>query len=364
VPQAPIQEKLTGSFWFLLAFDVCEEIRLDSVLQLARDRTARRETGLPRPTPDYVRFEHPPVIEAIESVTLPDGERLRGELKLYDYGVVSVRWELPFRLTWPELVERSSHLLEAPEPKEHAVRIVRAYLERISAAIVNARPNWLDEEYYAVQVDSPALTAGMLLESHGADIARIVRGETWDLSGLERDEVLRARMSYYPNDLLVVGWAGSFLYDNAAGAAADLQLLEYANAQLLEFRYYDQVLTGVLRGVYSYLARKQGLLARWRMAHEARRLNTMLLDVRELTERADTAIKFLSDMYSARLYRLAAEKIGVGDYRRLVDGKLETAGELYRFMMDQFHESRAFALELMIVLILIVDLVFLFRDRI
>jgi hypothetical protein len=32
-------------------------------------------------------------------------------------------------------------------------------------------------------------------------------------------------------------------------------------------------------------------------------------------------------------------------------------------MMDQFHESRAFVLELMVVVILVIELYFLFRDR-
>jgi hypothetical protein len=90
-------------------------------------------------------------------------------------------------------------------------------------------------------------------------------------------------------------------------------------------------------------------------------LHTVLLDVTELTERADNAIKFLSDMFSARLYRLAAAKVGVPDYKNLVQKKLDTAEDLYRFMVDQFHQSRAFVLELMVVIILIIDLVYLFR---
>ena len=56
-------------------------------------------------------------------------------------------------------------------------------------------------------------------------------------------------------------------------------------------------------------------------------------------------------------------RIGVPDYRNLVEDKLRTAGDLYQFMVDQFHQSRAFVLELMIVIILIIDLVFLFRGR-
>ncbi len=348
-------EKLEGVFWFLFSFDVCDEIHLDKIAG------SPRRTDLGHPTPDYVRFERPPIVKPLEPFTLPGGDHLQGEVKVYDYGVISVKLELPFQLSWPELVARSSRLLEASEPKEYATRTVRAQLEEIGKAAIRSRPQWLDEEYYVVQVISPASTAPEMMQAHGAEIARIVRGEDRDLSDTERDEILRACMSYYPNDLIVVGWAAAFIHDTPEGAAGDIQLLEYANTQLLEFRYYDRLLTDVLQGVYRYLDQKQGPLARWRMASEARRLNTILLDVRELTERADTAIKFLSDMFSARFYRLAADKIGVGDYRYLVDDKLKTASELYQFMVDQFHESRAFILELMVVVILVIELYFLFR---
>src|SRR5436190_2642142 len=56
-------------------------------------------------------------------------------------------------------------------------------------------------------------------------------------------------------------------------------------------------------------------LTRWKLARAATKLHTVLLDVAELTEHADNAIKFLSDMFSARLYKLAAAKVGVPDYK-------------------------------------------------
>jgi uncharacterized Rmd1/YagE family protein len=86
--------------------------------------------------------------------------------------------------------------------------------------------------------------------------------------------------------------------------------------------------------------------------------------VDELTERADNAIKFLSDMFSARLYRVAASKIGVNDYKNLVNQKVHTAEELYRFMVDQFHQSRAFLLEVLVVIILVIELLWLFKGSI
>ena len=59
------------------------------------------------------------------------------------------------------------------------------------------------------------------------------------------------------------------------------------------------------------------------MARRATGLQRVLLDIAELTEHADNAIKFLSDMFAARLYRLAAAKVGVPDYKNLVAEKLK-----------------------------------------
>jgi hypothetical protein len=184
------------------------------------------------------------------------------------------------------------------------------------------------------------------------------------LSDGERQEILQSRISYYPSDLAVIGWNAAFIYDTSVGAETAIQLLQYANSQLLEFRHYDELLTTELEKVYDFLdAGGTGLWGRWRTARAAAKLHTVLLDVNELTERADNAIKFLSDMFSARLYKLCAAKVGVPDYKDLVKEKLQTAEDLYRFMVEQFNQSRAFVLELMVVVILIIELIYFFKGH-
>jgi len=83
----------------------------------------------------------------------------------------------------------------------------------------------------------------------------------------------------------------------------------------------------------------------------------------DLTERIDNAIKFVSDIYYARIYQLAATRMGVPDYRNLVEQKLRTAGDLYDFMVDQFNETRSFVLEFLIVILAVLDVIFLFRGK-
>ena len=68
-------------------------------------------------------------------------------------------------------------------------------------------------------------------------------------------------------------------------------------------------------------------------------------------------------MFYARAYRMAAERVGVTDYRNLVEEKAAYRGELYQSMVDEFHQARAFILELMVVAILVIELVHLFAGR-
>jgi len=353
-----------GAVLVLIQFDVCEEIKLDQLREIFGARTVQ-QPSFKHPTPGYVRYQRPPVVEPIEALVLESGERLEGQIKYYDYGVLSVVLELPFAGDWDKLVRLGSRWVWDVDFAGHASRIVREKLQRAAPALVKPYSEWLSEDYFIFHVRELAgsPSGAEVVTTQGAQIAQIVRGETVALSDGERNEILQSRISYYVNDLAVIGYNAAFLYDSAAGAETAIQLLEYANSQLLEFRHYDELLTRELESVYDFMDKGTGTLARWRLARAASKLHTVLLDVNELTEHADNAIKFLSDMFSARLYKLAASKVGVPDYKDLVTQKVRTAEELYRFMVDQFNQSRAFVLELMVVIILVVELVYFFQGK-
>ncbi len=360
---------LNGSLRALLLFDVAEEIDLSHLHNALGTDPGKREPAFRHQTPQYVRFERTPVAENLGPCADDAGNPLFGRIRYFDYGVASVELQKPFRASWDELVDLANHWVSSPELENRARRLLQERLTRLGAGLKKPYREWIWEDYYIVQVDPIAqadasvLSADNLVKRYRRQIAQIVRGEESALSGAEEQEVLQSTMSYYPSDLLVVGWVAAFVYDTPFSAAPTIDLLEYANSQLLEFRYYDEVLTDVLADVYKRLEAPRGMWRRWRLANQAEDLNTIRLDYRELAERTENAIKFLSDMFYARVYRLAAARIGVNDYRNLVTEKLSIARELYDSMVNEFHQSRTFLLELMVVIILLIEIAMVFRGR-
>ncbi|HEV7675786.1 MAG TPA: hypothetical protein VGQ12_14745 [Candidatus Angelobacter sp.] len=354
---------LQGSIVVLNLYDVADEIRLSDLPPLTGGTPLSAKFKASAPA--HVRFERPPVIEALPPLSLSTGERFEVTLQYYDYGVVSVLLRFAFSGSWDELQQLAGSWVSGALFDDLCRNIIRERLTKVSAALVKPYANWLNEDYSVIHLHSvPGTTNGAtLLQEHGREISQIVRGELTPLADQERTEVLQGYMSYYPNDLIVAGWNAAFVFDTPAGAEPTIRLLEYANSQLLQFRHYDELLTRELGRVYDFVETRKGFLYGWRMRSAAARLRTVLLDVTELTERTNNALKFVGDMFFARVYKLCAIKIGVTDYQALVQEKLRTADELYDFMIEEFHQARAFLLEFIVVLILVIELFFLFHGK-
>src|SRR6267142_280393 len=173
---------LQGSVLVLIQFDVSEEIRLDDLRAIFGAR--RQEASFKHAAPGYVRYERPPVVERIEPLVLETGERLDAQIKYYDYGVLSVVFELPFSGDWDTLVRLASRWVWDTDFERHASKIAHQKLERARPALVKPYPEWLSEDYFIFHVreitGSPS--ANELVATQGERIAQIVRGETALLS--------------------------------------------------------------------------------------------------------------------------------------------------------------------------------------
>jgi hypothetical protein len=361
---------LRGCFRILFLYDVAEALDFDKLRDLLGPRGGTVKRVFPRRTPEYVRFEQAPIVEPAQSIELNTGERVLCSIKYYSFAVVVVQFEVPFDCDWDSLLARTSRWTDPADVEPYARQMLAKHLEQLSPAVIRPTRDWLEEDYLIINLDGISQgradrpTAAEILSEHGEKIAQLIRGEVVPLAPRVSEEILESSLSYYAADLVVIGASASLVYDRGEDAAATNQVLEYSKMQLLEFRYYDGLMTRLLSDVYTALEkRRNALFSRWSVPRDAKRFNTIRLDVMELTERIDNAIKFVSDMYYARLYRLASTRMGVPDYRNLVDEKLRTVGELYDVMVDQFNEARSFLLEVAIAILALLDVIFWIRVK-
>jgi hypothetical protein len=353
-----------GQITAFYLFDVAESVALDRLPSLLGPGTAPARLA-PKPAiPSYVRYQTPPLqIEGL-ALGLDEIEGFRPRVKVFDYGVVSLSLSRQFSGRWDELIALAHRLSIDGTLEDGAERLCRAVVSRIAGALDQPRDRFLSEDYFVFSVsafDEP-LSAEQLLAHEGDSIARLLRAETNPLAPQERDEVLRHRISYLADDLVVPTWSGALVYDTETGAEATLDILEYANSQLLQFRYYDELLDGRLATIYKELETRSSYNRWWprRYTRAARRVHALFIDVNELTDRTENALKIVGDVYAARLLALAHSRLGVTTWRESVRDKLKTLDEIYRFAVDQTAMERGELLELAIVAILVFELILFF----
>ncbi len=354
---APVSGQITAFF----LYDVAEAVSLDRVRTLVGDAAQASRLAVRPAIPNYVQYQQPPVQLDAEALALPPIDGWTTRVKVFDYGVVSLAMTRPFAGTWSELLAASQHLMGTGALDAAGAAACQAVVARLGPALEDPRRDHLSEDYFVVGVTAHdgAPTAEALLAAHGDDIARLLRGETEPLSPQERDEVLRHRLSYLATDLVVPSWNGAFVFDTEAGMAGALEILEFANSQLLQYRYYDQRLDRDLTRIYARLQ-----APRWyepwvgrRYTAAARELHSVFIDVNDLTDRTENALKLVGDVYAARLLGLAAARLGLAAWKDAVRDKLKTLDDIYRFAVDQTTMDRGEIMEGSIVLILVFELI-------
>lgn len=345
-------------------FDIAETIDLASVPPLIGAPGVAARLAPKPTTPAYVQYEKPPLVFDGEVFGAGDVAGFRPRVRLYNYGVVSIALVREFVGPWRDFTALGASFVESADLERQAEQLCRTVAARVQPALREVRQEYLSEDYvaFALHRMDPPLSSEELVATRGRDIAALLRGEPQPLSDQEIESVLHHRISYLANDLVVPTWNAAFIYDTPVGIQAALEILEFANSQLLEFRYYDQRLDRELTAIYARLDQPRRF-DQWRgsrYAREARRVHSLVIDLNELTDRTENAVKFIGDLYAVRLFRLTAERFGLATWKSDVDAKVGTLNEISRFAVEQSSMTRAEFLELAIVLILVFELILFF----
>jgi hypothetical protein len=361
----PAPTVTTGAIVALRLFDVAYAVDLARAEGLLAERArSSRRIRLSTTPPKAMAYGVPPLALELEPVSLVlDNRTVQGTVgvRLYDFGAVTIALRVAVTdASWNDFTQllnvMDRSVAAADDTWDRLLRQVRALL---GAAFVRPAESSVQEDYLIgiVHAFDRPITAASLLDR--IDLVPLLSGEQRPLSDGARQDLLRQRFSYYTDDLVVLTWDRAFIYE-PRGDSDVLDVLEVANAQLLEMRYYDELLDDELPRMYDLVAkarRTRTLLTSKRFADLARRLHTLVAEVTELTERVDNALQVTEDVYLARIYAAALELFRVPAVNAAVDRKLAIIRDTYSALYDESSASRTELMEFLILILIMAEIV-------
>lgn len=350
-----------GTLHVEVAYDWGDEVDLNAARSLASgreqdlERRARTPTSVAyRPAP--LRFSLPAV-----EVELPSAGMCPAvaEATLFDFGAANIRLDIPFAVTADCLrsIAGDPRLLQSFV--QAARRTAEPLFQELRPSI--SQPHWRDfsEEYFIFRFDPSSLPSpDRLLRDHSDWLAGLLGLEKNPLSRDEIADALDRRLTYTPDDLVLADWAAAIVIDS--DCEETLRAIEFANVQLLEFRYVDRRLDDALKQAYGLihsLADSRRIWS-WRSHHKPLRvLGDIKIETEMLFERAGSALKLVGDQYLARLYRLMADRFHLDEWGASIRQSLDVVESVYQILSDQAGASRIELLEIIVIFLIAVEIV-------
>jgi hypothetical protein len=348
-----------GALRAFFLYDIADTIDLRRLRTVSGEGLSPAHLRLrPHTSPAYLEFPTPPLTARLSEGSLTQFSVDR-RVKLFDYGVLSVRLSIPFSGSWEAFLEFVLQIRNEPQFVQIGLSTMNEVKSEIADALDDPHPP-LIEDYYIAEIErfSEPMSAEALVGGYATELASLLLGEAGPFSTTQVAEALRQRFSYFADDLTIVQWDAAVIYDRPESADAIADILEFANSQLVELRTYDALLDRELDNIYASQPGRTipSLLGR-RAAEQAGSLRYIIVDVLELIDRFSNALKIIGDAYYARIYRAATQRLGLEDWERQIDRKLDSIGEIYRFFSDQARSGREQFLEIIVILLIVVEVV-------
>ena len=296
-------------------FDVADEINLDLVQALwtSRNKIASR-LRLDRISTKSITFKDPPVLVELGSHEMElGGKTYLAEIKarIFDLGVISLIIRIPFEddVTYDEYLDMAIVSENMPEDEIH--HYLDAVLETIRPACSNERVSDFDEDFvvYYFKENIP----------------------DWDLVPL-----LENRFSY-ANDITYLAWDSAVVYDQS-GSLDVPDLLEFANAQFLELRYYDNALNNAIDKTYDELeeANMTSKATRLESYRQIRgNLMELMADVSSLTSNINNALQVTEDIFYARIYTRYLSLLRASVWKDNIENKIHVIQRSYTLLNEE-----------------------------
>lgn len=337
----------------------CDEIELNRVEHFWRGEKGLARHRLIRINPKSIHMEVPPLVINLGTQCLPwPGGHLtiNCEARIYDIGAVSVCLRYHNNGSEPDIYELAL-TFAGQKGLEDAFGVCLQQLRDLLHPLMSCVD--IDaafyEDYTIYHIQNPEQVR---------DSAALLMGEEADFSAPMREQINRNRLSYSEDDFVIVTWDTALLCDRED--PADLRdLIEFANVQLLELRYYEAILARHLDRMYDDI-QKVDKDSSFKRSRQYRRIMSRLMEfiaeISEVTERIDNLIKITEDIYYARVYQMTLKVLRTDQWNESVNRRLQVIQQNYALLSNEVNVQHSNFLEWIIIILIALEFSFTIID--
>lgn len=351
-----------GTILVYRLFDIAEEINISQVEAILRDNRGPDRFKVPKYIDRAIHLKKPPVTFGMgeESFTIHN-RTFKSDvvIKLRDFGVVSIIYQIPIApgMTWKDLIDVAQSLEEGSEIDDLAKQQCREITKSISPALKKPSEWHGFEDYIVYFIED--FENNLSVEDFKAEVdftALMLAENQVRLSKEMKENSAEAIYQYGENDLTIIDWNSAIVIE--PGGSRDIpDILEFAVTQLMEMRYYDDLLDLKLNTLYEDIQVKRHSI--WvskydRLYEDA---SSRYIEFIEFLERVENSLKVVGDFYLARIYRGATGQFRLKDWQDSVTRKMNILAQVSNLLQGEMNVRRSHLLEIIIVLLIAYEIV-------
>lgn len=281
--------------------------------------------------------------------------------KLYSFGAISIHLKLvlPTRTTLTEIKNLVFNMENDPLLEELAKEKAHQLADKIKSSAKKIE-FWDQIEDYMI----------VYLYPHGDEIkdyAEILKlKEIPEIILIEKDQkiapelrehAIKTHLQYTEKDLIILDWNSAIICGNRDDGSDLSDVIEFALTQMLELRYYDDLLDRKLNSLYKNIQETKQSIFKNKYAKFAEESSLFYIEVSEIIEKIENSLKVIGDFYYAKVFRSSLEKFRTKDWQQSVDSKLTNLANISHLFNNETNERRSQLLEIVIIILISIEVI-------
>jgi hypothetical protein len=351
-----------GSVLCYRIFDVATEIDLNQALNHLNSLGQSEQFKLKKISRSMVVKDAPLVVTLgtwMEEI-LGRSWEVTAFAKLFSFGAISItlRFEVPEFIP-VEMVRNLAGILDRSEHIHNIARDQRQKIvEKIGGIVEPSTHDEIFEDYiiYIRHIEDNQLDFIAKL-SQSYQIHELLLLDNAEILSEQTKSQFKNYIYQYSNlDLVAVDWNCAFICSE--GDAQDIaDVLEFGLCQLLELRYYDELLDKKLDSVYSTVQSSQPSIFNSQYRHLGQQAARLYIDISDVVEKVENSLKVIGDFYYAKIFRGAVDRFRIKDWQTSVDNKLSNLVEISNLFQNDIVARRSMWMEIIIIILIAIEVI-------